>query len=762
MAVKYAQKQYKQNNILFTGITILLVCAVFLFMVGYFYARAESDATEVLHIQTKQIKDDIHLQIVSDRENLSTMASFASKLYRDGEGYGLLFESFKPIGLIKNIGILSRGDILSTKAGAIDLSGRLSFEEEKERCTYISGRVPDLTRDDYEMIRSAVPIVVNGETVGILYGAIDLSSLKDRYNEMAQTLDAQLFVYEAESGDLLVDTIHEELGSISFLKDRQYNESSYEQMVATESGFTSFRSAYRPENMILHYSPIYDLGWKIALARYDSQVFAQTHELTHRFTIVFSLMVIIMGTYVWMLMRAERRINRITETASDIRKILMETSEHASHIEDAIEQVCLFTQARSAVFFDTDGEKCHCFKPGYQGKIISGENRVRFNGELLKYADELYRTNGLAINVLCIRPNDHLRKTNPNFCAFLEHYDVKEICFAAVTNSANHTAIVGVVNPRTRKDANPLLEKVAVCFSIAFNNKKHLDNTELAATTDPLTGVLNRVAYNKALDVLDQEKTTDFSCIYIDVNELHLINNTYGHSAGDEMLLYIANTLKEVFYGHEIYRLGGDEFLVFVRDLPYETVKKNTKRFAQQLKIKNYHTAIGLSYRTQNTNTDDMVKEAEARMYEAKAQYYQNKEEQSVASFEDKEYVQARTGLLEIDAMIHVLTEHYNGICRVSLETDKASRLLMPAYFGCEESGDHFSALFSKYVSQSVEPDHRRAMLSFLNYDSIKNQLREGLTPKITYKKIGGRTAVLSVHKIGESDTDTLWVFAKA
>ena len=762
MAVKYAQKQYKQNNILFTGITILLVCAVFLFMVGYFYARAESDATEVLHIQTKQIKDDIHLQIVSDRENLSTMASFASKLYRDGEGYGLLFESFKPIGLIKDIGILSRGDILSTKAGAIDLSGRLSFEEEKERCTYISGRVPDLTRDDYEMRRSAVPIVVNGETVGILYGAIDLSSLKDRYNEMAQTLDAQLFVYEAESGDLLVDTIHEELGSISFLKDRQYNESSYEQMMATESGFTSFQSAYRPENMILHYSPIYDLGWKIALARYDSQVFAQTHELTHRLTIVFSLMVIIMGTYVWMLMRAERRINRITETASDIRKILMETSEHASHIEDAIEQVCLFTQARSAVFFDTDGEKCHCFKPGYQGKIISGENRVRFNGELLKYADELYRTNGLAINVLCIRPNDHLRKTNPNFCAFLEHYDVKEICFAAVTNSANHTAIVGVVNPRTRKDANPLLEKVAVCFSIAFNNKKHLDNTELAATTDSLTGVLNRVAYNKALDVLDQEKTTDFSCIYIDVNELHLINNTYGHSAGDEMLLYIANTLKEVFYGHEIYRLGGDEFLVFVRDLPYETVKKNTKRFAQQLKIKNYHTAIGLSYRTQNTNTDDMVKEAEARMYEAKAQYYQNKEEQSVASFEDREYVQAKTGLLEIDAMIHVLTEHYNGICRVSLETDKASRLLMPAYFGCEESGDHFSALFSKYVSQSVEPDHRRAMLSFLNYDSIKNQLREGLTPKITYKKIGGRTAVLSVHKIGESDTDTLWVFAKA
>ena len=762
MAVKYVQKQYKQNNLLFTGITAFLVCSLFLFMVGYFYAKAESDATETLHIQTKQIKDDIHLQIISDRENLATMASFASKLYRDGEGYDLLFESFKPIGLIKSIGILGPDDILSTKAGSFDLRGRFSFEEEKERGACISGRVPDLTRDDYELIRSAVPIMVNGETVGLLYGVIDLNLLKDRYNEMAQTLDAQLFVYEAKSGDLLVDTVHEALGNISFLKDRQYNESSYEQMMATENGFTSFQSAYRPENMILHYSPIYDLGWKIALARYDSQVFDQTHEITRRLTIVFSLMVIIIGVYVWLLMRAERRVNRITETASDIRKVLMETSEHAGHIEEAIERVRLFTQARSAVFFDTDSDKYQCIKPGYAGKIVSGEDRVRFNGELLKYADELHRLNGLALNVLCIRPNEHLHKTNPDFCALLERNDVREICFAAVTSSTNHTAIVGVVNPMLRKGTGPLLEKVAVCFSIAFDNKKYLDNTELAATTDSLTGVLNRVAYNKSLKVLSQEKIADFSCIYVDVNELHLINNTYGHSAGDEMLLYIANTLKDVFEGHEVYRLGGDEFLVFVRNVPCEAVKKVIKRFGEQLKSKNYYTSVGLSYRTQSTNIDDMVKEAEARMYEAKAQYYQDKEARSVASFEDSEYVQTKTGLLEIDAMIHALTEHYNGICRVSLETDKADRLLMPAYFGSEEKEEKFSTLFSKYVSETVEPDQRRAVLSFLNYDSIKNQLREGLTPKMTYKKLGGRMAVLSIYKIGESDTDTLWVFAKA
>ena len=112
------------------------------------------------------------------------------------------------------------------------------------------------------------------------------------------------------------------------------------------------------------------------------------------------------------------------------------------------------------------------------------------------------------------------------------------------------------------------MEDVAVCFSIAIYNKKYLNKTEIAATTDSLTGVSNRVTYKKDLLMFDEEKPQEFSCIYIDVNELHLINNKYGHAAGDEMILYIANTLKEVFYGHKIYRIGGDEFLVFAENHP--------------------------------------------------------------------------------------------------------------------------------------------------------------------------------------------------
>ena len=149
-------------------------------------------------------------------------------------------------------------------------------------------------------------------------------------------------------------------------------------------------------------------------------------------------------------------------------------------------------------------------------------------------------------------------------------------------------------------------------------------------------------------------------------------------------------------------------------------------------------------------------------MYEAKSRYYQDKETESVVNVEDREYVQLLTGNQSIDALICALKTDYNAVCRVHLDTDKADRILMPAYLGYGEHEEHFSTLFAKYVAESVEADQRRGVLSFVNYKSIKHQLSEGITPQITYKKTGGRTAVLRVYQIGDSTDDTLWVFAKA
>lgn len=763
MPITYGKKKRKQTNILYTLVTVVLLCIVFLVMVNYFYVSAKDEAYEKLHVQTKQIKDDMELQLISDRENLTTMASFASKLYSDGESYGIMFDSFEPIGLIENIGILNPDNTFVTKAGSIDLDGKISFEDEKAKGEYISGRVHDLTRDNYEIIRSAVPIKADGEVVGILYGVIKLDVIAEKYNNMAKELDAQLFVSDKETGKLIIDTIHDTLGNISFLKEREYNENySYEKMMAAEKGFTSFVSAYTGEDLYVHFSSLEGIDWRITLARYESQVFANTHIISRILLTSFLIMAVIMIMYVLIIMTNEKSRNAATVCASGIRKLLLEINQQQNNVSESLKKICAFTKARSTVFFDTDGEDYNYYMPEFETNILRLEDRTYFIGEIFHYAAELHNVVKTTVGVMCIKPNEHLLKTNPKLYNFLKKHGIKEVYFAAVTSKNNHITILGAINPRKNRETRILLEEVAVCFSIAIYNKKHLNKTEVAATTDSLTGALNRVAYKKDLLEIDEEKSKDFSCVYIDVNELHLRNNKYGHAAGDKMLLFIANTLKDVFYGHKIYRMGGDEFLVFTENISQDDVNQNIEMLKKLLEPEDYHVAVGMSYRSQNLNTEEMVSEAEIRMYEDKARYYQIKETKNGGRVSDTGFVQTKTGILEIDAMISVLKENYNGIYCVELDTDKARRILMPAYLGYNENEDHFSVLLTKYIDDSVAPEFHRSVMSFLNYDALKRQLLENKVPQITYKKTNGETVILSVYKMSDKDVcNTLWVFAR-
>ncbi len=765
MATKYGGKKHRQNNNFYTIVAAFLICVVFLSLVASFYYEAENEAYEMLHIQTKQIKDDLTLQMKSDRENLITMANFAAKLYAGGESYSLMFDSFKPIGLFSRIGILNPDNTFITKDGTYDLDGKISFADEALIGEHITGRTQSYSIPGEEVIRSAVPIRVNGKTVGMMYGIIKIETINKKYNDMAKEFDAQLFVYDKEDGKYLIDTINRYPGEISELKNRKYNDDySYEQLVTTDKGYSSFKSIFTGEDLYVHYSTIEDFDWGILLARYESQVFARTHEISRILLVTFALMILIIVVYLLFVLSVEKRRAKVISYASRIRKLLLEINQQHGNVFEALKSVQGLSSSRSAFFVDTDGEDYSYVMPSFKVHLLAGEEKKYFLGELFRYAANLYSASHLTVGFMHIKPDKHLMKTNIKFYELLKEHKIDHVSFATITDKNNHASVLGVINTKKKRTARDLLEDVAVCFSIAIYNKNHLNRTETAAVTDSLTGALNRVSYKKDILLLDEEKPEDFACVYIDVNELHLRNNKYGHAAGDEMLIYIANTLKEVFFGHRVYRMGGDEFLVFAKNVTQERAKRKVQIFIKQLESTDYKVAIGMSYRKQNTNCEEMVREAEIRMYEAKAQYYQNKEQSTIAKDVDKKYVQTKTGIREIDAMLSVLKEHYNGIYRVSLVSDNAHRILMPSYLGYNEDENNFSHLLKEYIDEHVHPDFHRAVISFLNYDAIKREIAEGLTPKITYKKMNGETVILSIYSLNENSEDadeTLWIFAK-
>ena len=449
MSIKYGKKKLRQNNILFTVITAILICVVFLSLVGSFYNEAETEAYEMLHIQTKQIKDDLTLQLKSDRENLITMASFAAKLYSDGESYQLMFDSFKPIGLFSNIGILNPDGTFVTKVGKIDLSRKISFDDEASKGAYISGRIADLTRKGKEIIRSAVPIVVEEKTVGILYGVIHLDTISEKYNKMAKELDAQLFVYDKESGKFLIDTINNQPGELSQLETRDYNEGySYDKLISTDKGYSSFKSIFTGEDLYVHYSTIEDFNWGIMLARYESQVFAKTHNISKNLLISFGLMIFIIALYLLFILSVEKRRSTVTAYASGIRKLLLEVNQRKKNVFEALKNVQEFSMSRSAFFVDTDGEDYHYILPALENRLLSGEERKYFISELFSYAASFYNINQSTVGFMLITPNSHLLKTNNKLYKFLKEHKIDDISFATITDKNNHVSVLGVINTK--------------------------------------------------------------------------------------------------------------------------------------------------------------------------------------------------------------------------------------------------------------------------------------------------------------------------
>ena len=71
------------------------------------------------------------------------------------------------------------------------------------------------------------------------------------------------------------------------------------------------------------------------------------------------------------------------------------------------------------------------------------------------------------------------------------------------------------------------------------------------------------MGYGELLHKSEQRTISPAICVYIDANGLHELNNERGHEAGDLMLRFVADSLMEQFPKGSLYRVGGDEFVVF-------------------------------------------------------------------------------------------------------------------------------------------------------------------------------------------------------
>lgn len=157
----------------------------------------------------------------------------------------------------------------------------------------------------------------------------------------------------------------------------------------------------------------------------------------------------------------------------------------------------------------------------------------------------------------------------------------------------------------------------------SYNLKKRL---EMISFTDLLTGVYNRNAMNSRVSEIVScaaEKKVTYWVVFADLNGLKKMNDVQGHSAGDLLLKKAAILLQELFKGNDIYRAGGDEFVVIIPGCDRQELEKKVDALREASQDpENVCLAVGSSYCGLKTDIRDAMRDADEDMYERKSRYY--------------------------------------------------------------------------------------------------------------------------------------------
>lgn len=156
-----------------------------------------------------------------------------------------------------------------------------------------------------------------------------------------------------------------------------------------------------------------------------------------------------------------------------------------------------------------------------------------------------------------------------------------------------------------------------------------MQRIEELAVTDELTGLYNRRYLMQMLEqqlALANREGLPFALAFIDIDHFKSINDQYGHSAGDQVLVEIAQLLKKsVRQVDVVARYGGEEFVVLLNGQTLEAARNSLQRLCQQIRSRRFSAwdlpltvSVGVTDYSFGEDADALLNRADMLLYEAK------------------------------------------------------------------------------------------------------------------------------------------------
>ena len=221
-----------------------------------------------------------------------------------------------------------------------------------------------------------------------------------------------------------------------------------------------------------------------------------------------------------------------------------------------------------------------------------------------------------------------IEERDPVWYRSLVNFDVKNLILTSIRYDNELVGFIWAINFDTERtmEIKETLELTTFMLGASISHHHLVSRLKVMSRTDSLTQLLNRNAMNERVDQLTNDKSAKPECIgivFADLNGLKAVNDGSGHAAGDKLLQNAAALLKIAFDEYEIYRSGGDEFVVLCPDISPEKLDECVARLhALAENTPNVSFAAGAKWFNGDYDIFTAMQAADLSMYKNKEDFY--------------------------------------------------------------------------------------------------------------------------------------------
>ena len=218
---------------------------------------------------------------------------------------------------------------------------------------------------------------------------------------------------------------------------------------------------------------------------------------------------------------------------------------------------------------------------------------------------------------------ESIREKDPAVYEYLVPQNIQSLIVNPLMNEGQIIGFFGVDNPPSEllTHISGTFQTISYFIASLLKRRKLVKHLEELSFYDQLTQLGNRHAMHSY--ILTMQDGQSIGILYCDVMGLKKVNDAEGHQAGDNLLIRASECLKREFKDYDLFRIGGDEFLVLCAGIAQKELLEKVEELKKDMKEKKALMAIGCVWRSDSReDMDQLLAEADDRMYEDKRGYY--------------------------------------------------------------------------------------------------------------------------------------------